>query len=346
MAASPFSVARFRWLFAICWLLWMGVHAWLLYWYGFRMAVALADSVVSNGLLLLASWLIGNSFRYYLPSRDRYLYLMAITTVAAIAWLLISRSIMLLLPSTFTDTESFWNQSVPVRMAIGFLMLGTNTLINVLWYTLQEQQEDEKRKSESAALTRETELYKLKEQLHPHFLFNSLNSINALIGMQPMQARTMIQQLADFLRGTLKKADNEWNALQEEINHLQLYLDIEKVRFGHRLQTTISMDEKAAACSIPAMLLQPAVENAIKFGLYDTTEEITISIVAAVENNSLKVTITNPYDAGVSARQKGTGFGLRSIERRLFLLFAQSGLLQTTAAEGIFTTTIFIPQLA
>jgi LytS/YehU family sensor histidine kinase len=271
---------------------------------------------------------------------------MAITTVAAIAWLLLSRSIMLLLPSSFTESEGFWSQSVPVRMAIGFLMLGTNTLINVLWYTLQEQQEDEKRKSESAALTREAELYKLKEQLHPHFLFNSLNSINALIGMQPMQARTMIQQLADFLRGTLKKADNEWNELEEEIKHLQLYLDIEKVRFGHRLQTDIVMDAFAAQSRIPAMLLQPAVENAIKFGLYDTTEEILISIQAHLDNNVLQVSITNPYDAGISSRQKGTGFGLRSIERRLFLLFSQSGLLKTTSADGLFTTTIFIPQIA
>jgi hypothetical protein len=346
LAASPFSVPRFRWLFALCWLVWSGVHAWLLHWYGFSFREALADSVIYNGILLLACWIISSSFRYYLPSRDRYVYLIAITTVAALAWLFISRFFIIWLPQSYSGIDAFWSQSAPVRMAIGFLMLGTNTLINVLWYTLQEQQEDEKRKTEAAALTREAELYKLKEQLHPHFLFNSLNSINALIAIQPLQARNMIQQLADFLRGTLKKANNDWIPLVDEIAHLQLYLDIEKVRFGHRLQTSVTMDEKAAACNIPAMLLQPAVENAIKFGLYDTTAAITISIEAVLENSQLQVTITNPYDMETSARQKGTGFGLRSIERRLFLLFPQSNLLQTNAADGQFTTTIFIPQLA
>lgn len=333
-------------MFIASWIFWAAVHAWVLNWYGYIPGVAFADSIVSNGLLLLASWLIGNSFRYYLPSRDRYIYLIALTTIAAIAWLLLSRFVMQLMPDVVSNNESFWNQSVPVRMAVGFLLLGTNTLINVLWYTLQDQQEIEKRKTESAALTRETELLKLKEQLHPHFLFNSLNSINALIGTQPMQARTMIQQLADFLRGTIRKGENEWVALQEEINHLQLYLDIEKVRFGHRLQTAVYISEEAAQAKVPALLLQPAVENAIKFGLYDTTAPIEISIQAEVNNHTLTVIISNPYDAEVSTRQKGTGFGLRSIERRLFLLFGQPGLLSTSANDGIFITHISIPQLA
>lgn len=90
----------------------------------------------------------------------------------------------------------------------------------------------------------------------------------------------MIQQLSDFLRGTLKKEEHQQVSLQEEIHHLQLYLDIEKVRFGHRLQTSLEIDEQAAAMQIPVLLLQPVVENAIKFGLYDTTEDVLIRIKA------------------------------------------------------------------
>ncbi|MGL1273916.1 histidine kinase, partial [Vibrio parahaemolyticus] len=85
---------------------------------------------------------------------------------------------------------------------------------------------------------------KLRQQLQPHFLFNSLNSISALIISQPEKARHMIQQLSDFLRGTLKKEEQQWNSLQEEMQYLQLYLDIEKVRFGHRLHTNIIMNEQ------------------------------------------------------------------------------------------------------
>ena len=86
-----------------------------------------------------------------------------------------------------------------------------------------------KEKQISERLSREAELFKLRQQLQPHFLFNSLNSISALTGTHPEKARHMIQQLSDFLRGTLKKDDQQWNTLEEEIQYLRLYLDIEKV---------------------------------------------------------------------------------------------------------------------
>ena len=117
------------------------------------------------------------------------------------------------------------------------------------------------------------------QQLQPHFLFNSLNSINALIGFKPDEARKMIHQLSDFLRGTLKKDDDQLQVtLNDELQHLNLYLEIEKVRFGHRLQTEISCDERSGSAKLPSMLLQPIVENAIKFGLYDTTGEVVVSL--------------------------------------------------------------------
>ena len=120
-------------------------------------------------------------------------------------------------------------------------------------------------------MAKESELFKLRQQLQPHFLFNSLNSINALIGNRPDEARKMVQQLSDFLRGTIKKEETQWVTLQEEMQYLQLYLDIEKVRFGNRLSTAIEIGEDVSEMTLPALILQPIVENAIKFGLYDTT---------------------------------------------------------------------------
>jgi LytS/YehU family sensor histidine kinase len=187
-------------------------------------------------------------------------------------------------------------------------------------------------------------LYKLRQQLQPHFLFNSLNSISALITIQPAQARKMIQQLSDFLRGTLKREDNQWISLEDELQHLQLYLDIEKVRFGHRLNTTMIKEETTGKLQLPSMLLQPLVENAIKFGLYDTTEPVTISVVAAQENNYLVITIQNPFDPETSSPKQGTGFGLSSVQRRLYLLFARNDLLHTRHTDNQFTTVIKIPQ--
>jgi two-component system LytT family sensor kinase len=188
-------------------------------------------------------------------------------------------------------------------------------------------------------------LYNLRQQLQPHFLFNSLNSINALIGFKPDEARKMIHQLSDFLRGTLKKDDQLLVPLKDELQHLNLYLEIEKVRFGHRLQTEISCDANCNESLLPSLLLQPLVENAIKFGLYDTTGDVTVSIRAEIEEQYLIIMIQNPYDPKTSRPRKGTGFGLSGVQRRLYLIFARNDLMETHANDNIFTTIIKVPQL-
>jgi LytS/YehU family sensor histidine kinase len=232
-----------------------------------------------------------------------------------------------------------------LRFGAGFLLTSSISMFSLLWYSQQEQKELDARKSETENLYREAELFKLRQQLQPHFLFNSLNSISALTRSQPEKARHMIQQLSDFLRGTIRKEGQTWNTLKEEVQYLQLYLEIEKVRFGYRLQTALQLDENALDLKIPAMLLQPVVENAIKFGLYDTTGDVLITMEAIIENNNLKITIQNPFDPETSQPFKGTGYGLSSIARRLFLMFARHDLLETKKDKQFFITTILIPQV-
>ena len=344
LSTSPFKTFRFQLMFAICWWVWAQLHFHVLANFGFRWRVALADSIVSNGLLMGVTLLITLILQYYIPQKNRYAYILVLCSVLSILWLFLSRAILMALPIDSPDYAAFFSQSFAVRLATGFLIIGCMALVSVLWYTVQDSQEVEKRKTEADKLTKEAELYSLRQQLQPHFLFNSLNSINALIGSQPQQARTMIQQLSDFLRGTLKKEDHQWNSLEEELQHLQLYLEIEKVRFGHRLSTTIT-NEASAGMQLPSMLLQPVVENAIKFGLYDTIGTIEITIDAHQKDHSLFIKVTNPFDPQTSAPQKGTGFGLSSVQRRLYLLFSRSDLLQTTTINNHFITTIQIPQL-
>ena len=319
------------------------MHAFVLNWFGFSWKMAIWDSTVSNFLLVSASLLITVTLQFYIPQKNKYGYILGLCIALSITWLLVSRSILKLLSNDSADYTQFFSQSVPVRLAIGFLIVGCMALVSVLWYTIQDQHEIEKRKTEAEKLSKEAELYKLRQQLQPHFLFNSLNSINALIGLQPQQARTMIQQLSDFLRGTLKKEDHQWTSLNEELQHLQLYLEIEKVRFGHRLSTHIN-NNTDASLRLPAMLLQPVVENAIKFGLYDTTDAITISIEAKQDDSNLLIEVRNPFDPETSSPKKGTGFGLSSVQRRLYLLFARNDLLRTEINGNIFITTIKIPQ--
>jgi two-component system, LytTR family, sensor kinase len=343
LAASPFKIPRFLLLFITGWLLWIGLHTLVLYNYGFSLPLSIGDSIISNSLLIGACILVSCILMFYLPTMQRFGFVLVLCAVLTVVWLIITKLLVLTILDNQNNYHLLFKRSIPVRFVIGFLMIGCMALLSVLWYTLQDQQEAEKRRNEAEKLAKDAELFKLRQQLQPHFLFNSLNSINALISVRPQQARTMIQQLSDFLRGTLKKEEHQWTSLEDELQHLQLYLEIEKVRFGHRLSTSVE-NEASGTMQLPSLLLQPIVENAIKFGLYDTTGELTINIYAREEKNMLIITVQNPFDPSTTLPRHGTGFGLHSVQRRLYLLFVRTDLLETGASDNIFTTTIKIPQ--
>jgi len=308
-------------------------------------AEIIVDALINNLLLTGSCLLIFNNMRYYLPRQEKYWYVLTISIGLSGICVLITRGLLWLIFKDDTNYTQSLSQSTGIRFGILFLLIGCMSMMSLLWYTQEEQQVMNERKIDSERLSREAELFKLRQQLQPHFLFNSLNSISALTGTQPEKARHMIQQLSDFLRGTLKKDDQQWSTLEEEIEYLRLYLDIEKVRFGHRLQTEIIYTDEVLLLKLPSLLLQPVVENAIKFGLYDTTGEVLIKLEATVENNYLKIIVKNPFDPETSQPLKGTGFGLTSIQRRLFLLFARQDLLKTQKEQTNFITTILIPQI-
>ena len=345
MASTPFSVRRFTLLFSISWLILMSDHILVLHWFGLSWTAALVDSLISNVLLFLACLLVMNTLRYYLPRGQQYVNTFSLCLLLSIIWLFITKGVLrVTLDSAYDEASIMLHHSLPIRFSIGFLILGCITMISILWYNQQEQKENESRKADAERLAKEAELFKLRQQLQPHFLFNSLNSINALIGSRPEEARKMVQQLSDFLRGTIKKEETQWVTLHEELQYLQLYLDIEKVRFGNRLATLLECDDAARKLNLPALLLQPIVENAIKFGLYDTTGDTVIRITASVEDNYLKIKVLNPYDPETASPNMGTGFGLKSVQRRLYLLFARTDLLITEAKDNQFTTIVKIPQ--
>ena len=284
------------------------------------------------------------SLRYYFPEKNRYYYLLGWSILLAVVWAVYLKWALLKTMDNMPGYGDFVLRSITIRFCIGLLVTGSVALASLLYYILQDQKDLQKRNSESEKMTRDAELFKLRQQLQPHFLFNSLNSINALIGSRPEQARHMVQQLSDFLRTVLKREENQWVSLGEELQSLQLYLDIEKVRFGHRLDASITCEESTPQMKIPAMILQPLVENAIKFGLYDTVGETEIRIRTEIKDGLLQLTVKNPYDAETAQPRQGTGFGLNSIQRRLYLLFSRQDLLSVQATGNLFTTTVKVPQ--
>jgi sensor histidine kinase YesM len=301
------------------------------------------DAAITSILLALACIVISNILGYYQPKKQATLYVLFISLLITLILLSLDHVIMdQLIPDQ--GYQIFLALSLPIRFLIFFVILAWCALANILWYKLEEQAYMQERFYQVQNLAKEAELNKLRHQLQPHFLFNSLNSVFALTIVNPKEAGTMITKLAAFLRGTLKRDDDTWVSVEEEMEYIQLYLDIEKVRFSHRLNIEITVDDASLEQKLPGTILQPVIENAIKFGLYSTSEAITISVDVSIADHMLKVTVKNPYDPAVKT-DGGTGFGLSAIRRRLYLLFADNELIHTEATpDKTFITTISIPQ--
>jgi two-component system, LytTR family, sensor kinase len=344
LAKSILSDNRLKVFFAVWWLTWLLLHYIILNQLNIPDVYAVTDSVVNNCLLASCCFFISNNMKYYLPRREKYWYILGLSLMATFLWMLVAQGVMWLIFNNDLEYSRLFHDTWGIRFGAGYLLISSMNMLSLFWYSQEEQKQMERRKIETEELTREAELFKLRQQLQPHFLFNSLNSISALTGSNPSKARYMIQQLSDFLRGTLKKEEQQWNSLEEELQYLNLYLEIEKVRFGHRLQTEIIFDNDALQMKLPALILQPVVENAIKFGLYDTTGDVLIRLTATLHDNRLAITVSNPFDPQTALPQTGTGFGLSSIERRLFLLFGRHGLLETKPDHENFITSLYIPQ--
>lgn len=335
------TLKKASWITAALFVVWVPLHMLLLIdLYALDWRVALLDATAMAITLAVFGFGMLNVFTFYQPDKKRmpYVILAALILAYGSAW--VAEQLILSFMAESFHMKAF--QSIRVALAVLMSML----MLALAWMQSAKKSstEDDERKLAVEKMAREAELASLRQQLQPHFLFNSLNSINALIGSQPEKARKMVQQLSDFLRGTVKKDDSQLVPLFEELQQLRLYLDIEKVRFGHRLATEIENDNASLSALLPPLLMQPVVENAIKFGLYDTLGETVIRVKIFVDAKQLVIEVENPFDATTATPRHGTGFGLSSLQRRLYLLYARNDLLQTRQTETTFITQIRIPQ--
>ncbi len=212
-----------------------------------------------------------------------------------------------------------------------------------LYLALEEAHESEQRTLAFQVSARDAELRAVRSQLNPHFLFNSLNSINALVGTDPEGARRMCERLGDFLRKTLQLGARDAVTLDDELALVDRYLAIEQVRFGPRLSVERAVSDEARACLLPPLLLQPLVENAIKHGVAERVEGGTVRLEAALANGSLRIALENPVDHDARARG-GEGLGLDIVRRRLEAL--GDARLDARRVDGLYRVTLTLPVLA
>lgn len=324
-------------------LLWMVFHAWLLNsYFGIDWFWAAADSGVFN--LILINAFIGSRYALrYLPQSSIVQAVVVVGAVLAFLVQWLSTEVMTQWAVDETAYLTLLQQAGMVRWAFAFVAIALIGVVTIFYQRWKDVTGSQDRDADVKVMAREAELQKLQLQLQPHFLFNSLNSINALILINSSRARDMVQQLSDFLRATLKRADEQWITLKDELAYLELYLSIEKVRFGHRLDIQIEDDEQIHIWLVPPLLIQPLVENAIKFGLYGTTDQVTIRIKTERVNDGLQIEITNPFDADMQPPE-GSGFGLAGLQRRLYLIYARNDLLKTSIEQNHFTVRLTLPE--
>jgi two-component system sensor histidine kinase AlgZ len=210
----------------------------------------------------------------------------------------------------------------------------------------QRARASERRAAAASMQAREAQLSLLKAQVHPHFLFNSLNAISALTTEQPRLARELCVLLAEFLRGSLALGERGLVSLDEELQLARAYLDIERIRLGDRLTVDIRVLPPAGEVRLPALLLQPLVENAVTHGIATCARGGTLSLEARTTPSMLVVTVTNPFDPQAPPRRgRGPGaggVGLANVSRRLSASF-QGASLTTRREADRFTSTLVLP---
>lgn len=209
----------------------------------------------------------------------------------------------------------------------------------ILFYKYAEKARSEEKLKK---LVTETKLQALKAYVNPHFLFNSLNSVNALIMTNQEQAREMLVNLSEYFRYSLRQKDNALISLAEEIHYTMTYFSIERLRFGDKLVLNTEICEKCNDVKVPVMILQPLFENIVKHAVSESLGVITVDFVAHLDDDYLVISITNNYEPDAISK-KGTGLGLQTTYDRISLIYHHKDLMNYSKNNGIFTVTLKIP---
>jgi len=332
------------------WLVWslitLGQSLLYYYAYGEFTTTAIPDGISSLVIYSGIGLSLWYPFRYFNASGSKNLViasnLVLSGAISVFLWILITRYLTTVFLPNDNDYMLYWHATLPYRIGTGLFIYGLIVLAYYLFVSLHNLSEKNAREARLESLVKETELKMLRSQINPHFLFNSLNSVSSLTITDPDGAREMVIKLSEFMRYALSKKDEQPVTLRSELENLRLYLDIEKVRFGDRLSTEEQIEESCLDLKMPVMLLQPLYENAIKHGVYESTEIVKIKTRVICQNKVLEILISNNYDLTPSPK-KGTGTGLLNVSRRLNLFYGNRASIKTSKNDGIYSVTLFIP---
>ncbi|MFN3620709.1 sensor histidine kinase [Sphingorhabdus sp.] len=229
---------------------------------------------------------------------------------------------------------SFWQEIADISVTHYFFLIAWSSLYVAIGYA-REVREAERKTSRFAQAAQDAELRSLRYQVNPHFLFNTLNSLSSLVMTgKPKEAETMIQNLSNFYRTSLSSDPLEDVTLEEEVELQRLYLEIESVRYPKRLKVSIDIPDELMGQHVPALILQPLVENAIKYGVSRSTRPVEIIISAKRDNDVLILSVIDDGEAVDSDQVGGNGIGLANVRDRLEARYRSAARLDTQMVHG------------
>jgi hypothetical protein len=228
-----------------------------------------------------------------------------------------------------------WNGARVTRRLFFGLILDTPIFfvwisIYILWHYIEFANKEEIKKIKLETIIKELELKTIKSQINPHFIFNALNSIRALVDEDPQRSRKAITELSNILRSSIHSNKVEVTSLEKELAIVQDYLALEYIRFADRLKIIYEIDPATLQNQMPPMMLQILVENAIKHGLGKQPGDCTIKIVSKFEQNKLELKVMN---TGLLKPAENDGFGLQSTRERLNILYQGEAIFEIYQCE-------------
>jgi two-component system sensor histidine kinase AlgZ len=270
------------------------------------------------------------------------LVMMAAAAVSSLLWIALGRLWISICEQMNWLTVGMPTYETVLLFGIGTVLYVLSATIYYLMLEFDKTKLAERRELESKLGAQEAELKMLRTQIDPHFLFNSLNSISALTSQDPARAREMTLKLSEFFRQSLNLAAKTKIPLNEEMRLNENFLAIEKIRFGSRLQTEMAVDDPAALCQVPPMILQPLIENAIKHGVEQLMEGGVIRISARCDGARLRLSVENPFDREQRSSREN-GIGLTNITRRLQAIYGDQARIDWIKQENTFRAEITLP---
>lgn len=241
------------------------------------------------------------------------------------------------------STSNRWRSVIDIALGRYFLLLAWASLYFALLAGYQASAA-QRREEQFRNAAKQAELRSLRYQVNPHFLFNTLNSLSALVmTSKPKQAEEMIQSISRFYRHSLADDPTSDVLLADEFDLQREYLDIEAVRFPERLRTSFDLPEELADVRVPGMILQPLVENSVKYAVSPVAREVTITLAAREEFDRLVITVSDDGPGVPEVTRHGFGIGLANVRDRLEARFGQDVVLSSAPHEGGYVTEIRIP---